>query len=110
MATKVTGVLGFISLLQEPWADHEYPFFSWPTAHIYRRDPNTPPSALGTRLQEQTLLSDGQRALASEEAVEAIKKSTRAFKSKALSMSEKTLHYSSCSLPLLHQVDGRWFN
>jgi len=50
----------------------------------------------------------GERA--EEEEVENVKKSTGAFKSKALSTPRKTFRYSSCSLTLLHQLDGRWFN
>lgn len=47
---------------------------------------------------------------AEEEEVENIKKSTGAFKSKVLSAPRKMFRYSSCSLTLLRQLDGRRFN
>ena len=71
------------------------------------RNGTTPPAPARLEEQGSWVMVRGERAEEGE--VENIKKSTGAFKSEALSAPRKTFCYSSCSLTLLRQLDGRWF-
>lgn len=112
VATRITPrVPGFISLSWEPRTDRESLLSADPWLALPDWHPGLPtPASPWTRLKEQTLerWSDGNWCR--KRKLKVLRNQHGHLKAKPFPHHRRRFPHSSCSLTLLHQLDGRWFN